>query len=79
MVLADSYMDAGEAEQACAVALTVLTAGEQIRSARCVNYLREFHARLAAAGSSRAVAGSVTRPPARGCGASLHVRNMVAA
>jgi transcriptional regulator with XRE-family HTH domain/tetratricopeptide (TPR) repeat protein len=56
MVLADSYMDAGEAEQACAVALKALTAGEQIRSARCVDYLREFHARLAAAGSSRAVA-----------------------
>jgi hypothetical protein len=56
MVLADSYLDAGELEKACSVVLDALTAGEQIRSARCVGYLREFRQRLAAAGSSRAVA-----------------------
>jgi len=34
MVLADAYLDAGEREQACSVALNALAAGEQIRSAR---------------------------------------------
>jgi transcriptional regulator with XRE-family HTH domain/tetratricopeptide (TPR) repeat protein len=53
MVLADAHMAAGELEQACGVALKALTAGEQIRSARCVNYLREFRQRLAIAGNSR--------------------------
>ena len=56
IVLADSYLAAGELEQACSVALTALTAGEQIRSARCVNYLREFRQHLAIAGSNRSVA-----------------------
>ena len=56
VVLADAHVAAGEIEQACGVALQALTAGEQIRSARCVNYLREFHQRLAATGNSRAVA-----------------------
>jgi hypothetical protein len=46
MVLADSYLAAGEAEQACGTALAALTAGEQIRSGRCVNYLREFRDHL---------------------------------
>ncbi len=32
MVLADSYLGAGEAEQACDAALAALSAGEQIRS-----------------------------------------------
>jgi transcriptional regulator with XRE-family HTH domain len=53
MVLADAYLDAGEREQACSVALKALTAGEQIRSARCVKYLSEFHDRLTARGISR--------------------------
>lgn len=56
VVLADAHADAGEIEQACGVALQALTAGEQIRSGRCVNYLREFEQRLAAAGHSRAIA-----------------------
>ena len=55
MVLADAHADAGEVEQACGVALQALTAGEQIRSARCVNYLREFEQRLTAAGKSNAI------------------------
>jgi tetratricopeptide (TPR) repeat protein len=56
MVLADAYLDAGEREQACSVALNALAAGEQIRSARCVKYLREFHQRLATGGISRPAA-----------------------
>jgi transcriptional regulator with XRE-family HTH domain len=55
MVLADSYLAAGEAEQACQTALTALTAGEQIRSGRCVNYLREFRDHLVIAGGTAAV------------------------
>jgi hypothetical protein len=47
MVLADAHLAAGEPEQACSTALLALTAGEQIRSGRCVNYLREFRDHLA--------------------------------
>jgi len=54
MVLADAYLGAGEAEQACATALVALTAGEQIRSGRCVNYLREFRDHLGQAGDTTA-------------------------
>jgi transcriptional regulator with XRE-family HTH domain len=56
MVLADAYLDGGEREQACDVALKALMAGEQIRSARCVKYLREFHQRLTTGGISRSAA-----------------------
>lgn len=56
VVLADAHLAAGELEQACGVALNALTAGEQIRSARCVNYLREFRQRLVTAGESLAAA-----------------------
>lgn len=55
IVLADAHLAAGELEQACGVALNALSAGEQIRSARCVNYLREFHERISAVGASSAV------------------------
>jgi transcriptional regulator with XRE-family HTH domain len=55
MVLADSYLSAGEAEQACQTALAALAAGEQIRSGRCVNYLREFRDHLAVADGTSAV------------------------
>ncbi|WP_436762862.1 hypothetical protein [Streptosporangium sp. V21-05] len=47
MVLADAHLGAGEAEQACLVALDALRFGERLRSARCANYLREFSVRLA--------------------------------
>ena len=47
MVLADAYLAAGDLEQACATALRALTEGELIRSARCVNYLRDFRQHLA--------------------------------
>lgn len=56
IVLADAHLAAGELEQACGVALKALAAGEQIRSARCVNYLREFRHRLSQVGASAAVA-----------------------
>jgi transcriptional regulator with XRE-family HTH domain len=56
MVLADAYLDAGEREHACSVALKALTAGEPIRSARCVKYVREFHQRLTTGGISRSAA-----------------------
>jgi len=52
MVLADAYLGAGELEQAGKVALRALTLGEQLRSARCVSYLREFHQRLTDIGKS---------------------------
>jgi hypothetical protein len=55
VVLADAYLAAGELEQACGVALKALAAGEQLRSARCVNYLRDFGQRLAAVGASPTV------------------------
>lgn len=56
MVLADAYLDAGEPEKACSVAIGALTASEMIRSARCVGYLREFDQRLAAFSGSGLVA-----------------------
>jgi hypothetical protein len=55
MVLADSYLAAGDAEQACQAAMVALVAGEQIRSGRCVNYVREFRDHLAVADSTGAV------------------------
>jgi transcriptional regulator with XRE-family HTH domain len=55
MVLADAHLAAGDVEQACDTALAALTAGEQLRSGRCVNYLREFNGHLAAASATQAV------------------------
>jgi hypothetical protein len=55
MVLADAYLRAGEPEQACETALVALTAGEQIRSGRCVNYLREFRDHLVRVGDTTSV------------------------
>ncbi|HEY2265854.1 MAG TPA: hypothetical protein VGI96_24740 [Streptosporangiaceae bacterium] len=55
MVLADAHLAAGEPEQACSTALLALTAGEQIRSRRCVNYLREFRDHLTHIGDTAAV------------------------
>lgn len=56
MVLADAHLAAGEVERACRIALNALNAGEQIRSARCVGYLREFRQHLSAAGKIRGIA-----------------------
>jgi len=55
IVLADAHVKAGDIEQACNISLQALTAGEQIRSARCVSYLREFMSHLPAT-NSRALA-----------------------
>jgi transcriptional regulator with XRE-family HTH domain len=55
MVLADAHLAGGELERGCATALRALTAGEQIRSGRCVNYLRGFRQHLARAGDATAV------------------------
>ncbi|RAY16369.1 hypothetical protein DPM19_05685 [Actinomadura craniellae] len=55
MVLADAHLGAGEVERACSVALDALTLGEQLRSARCVSYLREFRQRLAGIGHTAVV------------------------
>jgi hypothetical protein len=59
MVLADAHLAAGELEQACGAALTALSEGEEIRSARCVSYVREFRERLTMAGNSRHHAAAV--------------------
>lgn len=55
MVLADAHLTAGDLEQSCDVALHALTAGEAIRSARCINYLREFRKHLNRAGNAVAL------------------------
>jgi len=51
IVLADAHLAAGDVEQACSVTLHALMAGEQIRSARCASYLREFMGHLPATGT----------------------------
>ena len=48
LVLADAHLAAGDAEQACAMVLKAISSGDQIRSARCVSYLREFARNLPA-------------------------------
>ena len=48
LVLADAHLAAGDAEQACAMVLKAILSGDQIRSARCVSYLREFARNLPA-------------------------------
>jgi hypothetical protein len=55
IVLADAHLAAGDAEQACATVLKALAAGEQIRSARCVGYLREFSKHLGRIGDTTSV------------------------
>jgi tetratricopeptide (TPR) repeat protein len=55
MVLADAHLAAGDLEQACATVLRALTEGELIRSARCVNYLRDFRQHLTRAADATAV------------------------
>ena len=55
MVLAHSYVDQGDVEQACDVALHGMRIGEQLKSARCHSYVDEFRIRLSKVGDSRAV------------------------
>jgi tetratricopeptide (TPR) repeat protein len=56
MVLADAHLASGELELACNVAHQALAAGEQIRSARCVRYLRDFRRCLATVDRGRPLA-----------------------
>jgi hypothetical protein len=58
MGLADAQLAAGDLEQTCGTALRALMAGEQIRSARCVKYLREFGQHLARIGDVTVVTDS---------------------
>jgi hypothetical protein len=55
MVLADAQLAAGDMDAACKTALKAFSAGEQIRSARCINYVREFRQHLTHAGSNQYV------------------------
>jgi hypothetical protein len=55
MVLADAQLRAGETEQACLGALDALRLGEQLKSARCIRYLRDFHESLTPTARSAAV------------------------
>ncbi|RLL68888.1 hypothetical protein D7M15_20955 [Streptomyces sp. Z26] len=52
MVLADAHLRAGDAEEACRVALDALDLGEQLKSARCVSYLAEFRQHLGTVGDT---------------------------
>ena len=47
MVQAESHLGGKELAQGCAIALDALRLGEGLQSARCVQYVREFRARLA--------------------------------
>nr|WP_202451039.1 hypothetical protein [Streptomyces sp. SID4948] len=55
MVLADAHLRAGDVEGACRVALDALDLGEQLRSARCVQYLADFRQALSAHAGNRVV------------------------
>lgn len=46
MVLAEGYRARGDVEEACSVVRRALGLGEQLRSARCVEYLRQFRQHL---------------------------------
>jgi transcriptional regulator with XRE-family HTH domain len=54
MVLADAHLRAGDVEQACDIALHALSLGEQLKSARCASYLREFRTELSRIGPTLA-------------------------
>jgi hypothetical protein len=54
LVLADAHLRAGDADQACHIALDALQLGQQLQSARCVSYLRDFRADLQPAADTRA-------------------------
>lgn len=55
MVLADAHLHAGNADEACRVALDALDMGEQLKSARCAAYLTEFRRHLEALGPTSAL------------------------
>jgi tetratricopeptide (TPR) repeat protein len=64
MVLADAYLDQGEVEQACQVAISALEIGERLKSARCEAYVGEFRARLTRVGTSATVTAFVEQATA---------------
>ncbi|MGO4425920.1 hypothetical protein AB4Z54_46295, partial [Streptomyces sp. MCAF7] len=46
MVQAESYINQGEIGQGFSIALNALQLGEGLKSARCVQYVREFQGRV---------------------------------
>jgi hypothetical protein len=48
MVLAAGHLGVGEVEEACRVAQAALDLGVQLKSGRCVEYLRQFRQQLSA-------------------------------
>jgi tetratricopeptide (TPR) repeat protein len=65
MVLADAYLDQGEVEQACDVALQALAIGEQLKSARTGAYVDEFRTRLVKVGDSPAAKAFIEQAATR--------------
>lgn len=61
MVLAAGMLGQGEVEEACRIASAALDLGEGIRSARCVQYLREFRRSLTQIGPQSAAALDLAR------------------
>ncbi|WP_171908689.1 hypothetical protein [Streptomyces nanshensis] len=55
MVLADAHLAAGEAEEACTIALDALDMGTQLKSKRCAGYLAEFRENLKQLGNAAPV------------------------
>ncbi|WP_197354274.1 hypothetical protein [Streptomyces bathyalis] len=55
MVLADAHLAAGDAEEACNIALDALDMGTQLKSKRCAGYLAEFRENLAQLGNAAPV------------------------
>jgi hypothetical protein len=55
MVLADAHLDHGDPEPACRVAIQALHLGDQLKSARCAQYVVEFRQRLTKVSTSRIV------------------------
>ncbi|MCH6162612.1 hypothetical protein [Streptomyces marispadix] len=55
MVLADAHLAAGNAEEACTIALDALDMGTQLKSKRCAGYLAEFRTNLRQLGNAAPV------------------------
>jgi hypothetical protein len=53
----DAQLAEGDMDAACKTALKAFSAGEQIRSARWINYVREFRQHLTRVRSDHAVVG----------------------
>ena len=46
MVQAEAYINQGEIGRGFEIALSALSLGEGLKSARCLQYVREFHGRV---------------------------------